>query len=159
MACRNLSLTLAAGNGPLAPCVYAMFSIVTRVLYDDTRLADEYSRVAIELDARRGGAFAALVMFIRGFFVNPWVAPLANSLSLFLEAADAGFAGGDVLYASFSLAAHTMTLSSIGTPLAMSIDIAGATTSGSAVGSRSPPFTWSWRSSSPRRSRGGRSVR
>ncbi|WP_435007805.1 serine/threonine-protein kinase PknK [Tundrisphaera lichenicola] len=117
MASKNLSLTLAHGNGTLAPVVYAMYAIVTRIILDEARLAHQFGRLAIELDRKRGGSLSAEVLFLNSCFLNHWVAPIAEGLADCDSGAEAGMKSGPTLYGCFSHATYLVMLAASGAPL------------------------------------------
>ena len=74
MAIRNLNLTLRFGAGPLAPGVYAMYSVVLRGLGADSALAYEFSELARTVDAP-AELLAPVVDFVHVWFNNHWFNP------------------------------------------------------------------------------------
>ncbi len=117
MAAKNLSLTLKEGPGSLAPAVFGMFAIVTRIIADDPKRAAAFSALAIELDRRRGGALAADVAFIDSWFINHWVLPIRAALPRADAGARAGLAGSALLYGCYNHAAYVTLLAASGEPL------------------------------------------
>jgi len=118
LAVRNLCLTLRHGRGRTAPCVYALFTIVARNVLDDSRLADAFSRLALEEDARQGGGMTAVVAFLRSWFVGHWIASFRDNLPTCQVGIEAGRASGDFLYFCFSHANYVICLAASGAPLA-----------------------------------------
>ncbi|HTU22469.1 MAG TPA: protein kinase [Gemmataceae bacterium] len=118
LAVKNLCLTLTHGRGRTAPSVYALFTIVARNVLDDSRLADAFSRLAIEEDARQGHALTPAVAFLRSWFVSHWIAPFEKNLETCRLAIDAGRASGEILYRCFSHANFVICLAASGAPLA-----------------------------------------
>jgi serine/threonine protein kinase/predicted ATPase len=114
---KNLVLTLEKGRTGLAPVVYAMFSTVARNLLQDSRLADEFIRLADEQDDRQGGPFKSPILMVRGWFINHWVRPLNEGLATCQVGARAGFATGDLLYACYCEATYVVLLAETGAPL------------------------------------------
>ncbi|MCW3047597.1 MAG: hypothetical protein JWO74_1881 [Solirubrobacterales bacterium] len=117
MAVRNLNLTLRFGAGPLAACVYAMYSIVLRGLGADRELAYEFSALARDVDAAAGAPNAGVVNFVHVWFNSHWRHPYSAGVPVALAGAEAGLAGGDPLYGSFNLAAATTLTAHSGAPL------------------------------------------
>jgi predicted ATPase/class 3 adenylate cyclase len=117
MSLRCTSLTLLHGNGPAAPVVYGMHSIVYRGVTGDSVTANRFAELALELDRRTGHHLLAPVSFIHTWFNQHWLHPVARALPMSLEAAEAGFAAGDVQYGCFNLAAHVVQLAVSGRPL------------------------------------------
>jgi predicted ATPase/serine/threonine protein kinase len=118
LAVKNLCLTLTRGRGRTAPCVYGLFTIVARNVLDDSRLADAFSRLALEEDARQGGGMTAVVAFLRSWFVGHWIAAFRDSLDICQLGIDAGRTSGDFLYFCFSHANYVICLAASGAPLA-----------------------------------------
>jgi len=117
MASKNLNLTLAHGHGAKAPAVFAMYAIVARIILDDARGAHEFGRLAIELDRRRGKVPAADVLFLNCWFLNHWVAPIAESLPDCDAGGEAGLASGAILYGCYNHATYVVLLAASGAPL------------------------------------------
>jgi predicted ATPase len=126
LAVTNLRLTLSRGKGVTAPSVYALFTIVARNVLEDSRLADAFSRLAAEEDARRGRPLTAVVAFLRAWFVGHWVGPIRDSLPTCRAGAEAALAAGDFLYHGFNHAAYVVFLAASGAPLAEVIRTAEA---------------------------------
>jgi predicted ATPase len=116
MAIRNLNLTLRFGAGPLAPGVYAMYSIVLRGLGADSALAYEFSELARTVDAPTH-LLAPVVDFVHVWFNNHWFNPILTGVPIAMAGAEAGLAGADRLYGSFNLAAATTLLATGGSHL------------------------------------------
>jgi len=126
MASKSLSLTLAHGHGALAPAVYGMYAIVTRIILDDSRRAHEFGRLAIDLDRERGGTLAADVLFLNNWFLNHWVAPIRDSLDDCDAGGRAGLASGAILYGCYNHAAYVVLLAASGAPLGLVVREADA---------------------------------
>lgn len=124
MALRCMTLTHLHGSGPMTPVVYAMYSIVYRGLTGDGQAACSFAEMALELDARQGGALKAQVGFIYTWFHQHWFYPLESALPLIAEAADAGLARQDVTYACFNLATYVIYLAALGRNLSEVIRVA-----------------------------------
>ncbi len=118
LAAKNLCLTLEHGRGRTAPCVYALFTIVARNVFEDSRLADAFSRLAMEEDARQGHALTSIVAFLRSWFVGHWVAPFRDNLETCRLSIEAGRASGEVQYRCFCHANYVICLAASGPPLA-----------------------------------------
>ena len=116
MAIRNLNLTLRFGAGPLAPGVYAMYSVVLRGLGADSALAYEFSELARSVDAP-AHLLAPVVDFVHAWFNNHWFNPLLSGIPVAMAGAEAGLAGTDLLFGSFNLAAATTLLATGGSHL------------------------------------------
>jgi predicted ATPase/class 3 adenylate cyclase len=116
MAIRNLNLTLRFGAGPLAPGVYAMYSVVLRGLGADSALAYEFSELARTVDAPTH-LLAPVVDFVHIWFNNHWFNPIRTGIPIAMKGAEAGLAGADRLYGSFNLAAATTLLATGGSHL------------------------------------------
>lgn len=116
MAIRNLNLTLRFGAGPLAPGVYAMYSVVLRGLGADSALAYQFSELARTVDAPTH-LLAPVVDFVHVWFNNHWFNPLLTGLPIAMAGAEAGLAGADRLFGSFNLAAATTLLATGGSHL------------------------------------------
>ena len=117
MAIRNLNLTLRFGAGPLAACVYAMYSIVLRGLGADSDVAYEFSELARTVDAAAGSPNAGVVNFVHAWFNNHWRNPYATSIPIALSGAEVGLSGTDLLYGCFNIAAATTLHAHSGTHL------------------------------------------
>ncbi|MEO8653241.1 MAG: AAA family ATPase, partial [Ramlibacter sp.] len=124
IALRCMTLTLEHGNGGGAPLVYSMYAMVYRLMTQDTPTAFAFSRLAIDLDARQGRHLFAPVVFIHSYFIHHWMRPAAETLELVAEAADVGFANGDLMYASFNNSAYVIHLAHAGRPLSEVMDVA-----------------------------------
>jgi serine/threonine protein kinase len=118
LAVKNLCLTLMHGRGRTAPCVYGLFTIVARNVLDDSRLADAFSRLAIEEDIRQGSGMTAVVAFLRSWFVGHWITSFRDNLDTCQVSIEAGRALGDFLYFCFSHANYVICLAASGAPLA-----------------------------------------
>jgi len=116
MAIRNLNLTLRFGAGPLAPGVYAMYSVVLRGLGADSALAYEFSELARTVDAP-AHLLAPVVDFVHVWFNNHWFNPVLTGIPIAIAGAEAGLAGADLLFGSFNLAAATTLLATGGSHL------------------------------------------
>ncbi len=103
MAVRTLNLTLRFGAGPHTPGVYAMYSIVLRVLGRDSVTALEFSELALRLDATTGGRLTPAVAFIHAWFQHHWHYPMVGGISFALAAADAGLGGANLLFGAYGL--------------------------------------------------------
>ncbi|MDB5904042.1 MAG: adenylate/guanylate cyclase, partial [Betaproteobacteria bacterium] len=117
MALRCMTLTLEHGNGPAAPAVYGMHSIVYRAIAGDTRTACEFAELALALDARNGKHLLGPASFIYTWFNQHWLYPLARAFDMSLEAAERAFELDDVLYGCFNLSAHVVHRATAGRPL------------------------------------------
>ena len=119
-----LRFTLEQGSGSPTPDVYAMYSVVHRGITGNRVEACGWGRLALDIDERRGGQMHGRVAFVHGWFHRHWVHPLRESLPLSLNAAEAGFASGDVLFACFNLSAHVVYQNALGRPLPEVMDTA-----------------------------------
>ena len=117
LALRCMSLTLLHGNGPAAPLVYAMHSVVYRGMTGDIVGANRFAELALELDARKGWTQLGQVSFLYTWFHQHWLHPLTRALDMQLRAAQSAQAAGDLLYAGFNLSSHVMCQASAGLPL------------------------------------------
>lgn len=124
MALRCMSLTLLHGNGPAAPVVYAMHSIIYRALTGDVVTANRFAELALELDARQGRRLLGPVSFIYTWFNQHWLHPVARGVDMSVAAADAAFESGDVIYGCFNLSAHVVHRAVAGHPLPQVIEVA-----------------------------------
>ena len=122
MASKNLAQTLSGGIGPLAPSVFAMYALVQRIILDDAPTARAFGALAVELDRRTGGRQTADVLFLRGWFVGHWVAPIRDVLPELDHGARAGMASGEVLYACYNHGAYVALLAASGEPLGRVIE-------------------------------------
>lgn len=113
-----LKLTLEHGQGPLAPDVYAMYSIVFGSLNDDRAQAAAWSQLGLDLQSHVKGAGHSRCAFIHCWFHNHWIAPLEEGIALAESGADAGFADGELLYGCFNLSAGLVYENAAGRPLA-----------------------------------------
>lgn len=118
MGCRCLRLTLEYGNGPLAPDVYSMYSVVYGALTGDRDTAAVWSRLGLALlDGERGGGFARC-SFIHAWFHNHWVASLDEGIALADAGSEAGLGDNEVIYGCFNLSASVVLQAAAGRPLA-----------------------------------------
>jgi predicted ATPase/class 3 adenylate cyclase len=126
MAHIALRLTLEHGNGPLAPDVYSMYSVVYGAQTRDRLNAYAYSRLALDLDARNGSPLMGRVGFVHTWFHNHWVKPLNTSLEITMASAEAGFRANDVTFGCYNLAADITYRAAAGVHLVEIIDTARA---------------------------------
>ena len=126
LATKNLNLTLGQGNGPLAACVYVMFAIVARTLINDSRLAREFSRLAMALDDRKGRAHTGLITFVDAWFINHWVNPVGHAIESCVVGAEAAEQAGDILYSCYAQATAVDLLAQTGGPLEQVVEAAEA---------------------------------
>jgi predicted ATPase len=117
MASKNLAMTLDRGLGPRAASVFANVALVRAIALDDLPGAKEYAGLALEVDRRFGGTQAAEVLFLKGWFVDHWAAPLRDALPAFERGARAGYASGDALYSCYNHVGYTTLLAAAGEPL------------------------------------------
>lgn len=117
MASKCLSLTLESGLGPRAASVFAMAALVRRIILDDARSALDLANLAIEVDRRLGETQTAEVLFLKGWFVDPWVAPVREALADFDRGASVGLDSGDVLYSCYNHVGYIALLAMSGEPL------------------------------------------
>ncbi|MEO8627148.1 MAG: adenylate/guanylate cyclase domain-containing protein [Betaproteobacteria bacterium] len=113
-----LRLTLEHGSSPQTAEVYSMYSVVHRALTGERANACAWSHLAIDHDQTHGATVRAKVALVHGWFHSHWVHPLANSLPLALDAAEAGFDSGDIVFACGNLSVHVVCLAALGRPLA-----------------------------------------
>ena len=118
MGCTCLRLTLEHGNGPLAPDVYSMYSVVYGALTGDRDTAAVWSRLGLSLLKGERAAGFARCGFIHAWFHNHWVAPLGEGIALADAAAEAGLGDNEVIYGCFSLSASVVLKAAAGRPLA-----------------------------------------
>ncbi len=121
---RSLRITLENGNGQSAPDVYSLYSVILGALTGDRPTASTWSQLALDLSQPANGAMYCRVVFVHIWFHNHWIAPLTTSLPLSLQAAEAGLAAGEVLFACFNLSAYVVHLAALGRPLAEVIEAA-----------------------------------
>ena len=124
IALRCMTLTLEHGNGPAAPLAYAMFSIVYRVMTQDTRTAFAFSRLSLDLDTKQGRRLFSPVAFIHHWFHFHWIHPIDECLDMVTQAADAGFATDDLLYACFNNSTYVIYVALGGRSLSEVMDVA-----------------------------------
>ena len=105
LVCTALRLTLEHGQGPLAPDVFAMYSIVLGAVSDDRAQAAAWSQLGLDAQRDARGAGFSRCAFIRGWFHNHWVAPLEVGIALTETGAEAGLSDGELLYGCFNLSA------------------------------------------------------
>ena len=117
LVCTALRLTLEHGQGPLAPDVFAMYSIVYSAVSGDHLQAAAWSQLGLDLQGDARGAGFSRCAFMRGWFHNHWVAPLAEGIALAEMGADAGLADGEPLYGCFNLSAALVFEGAAGRPL------------------------------------------
>lgn len=117
LAVTCLRFTLEKGNGSPSPDVYSMYSVVHRGITGSRSEACAWSQLALDLDHRMGAATRSRVAFVHGWFHHHWTHPLRDSPAMALEAAEAGFAVGDILFACFNLSACVIYQAAIGAPL------------------------------------------
>ncbi len=94
LAAKNMVLILRHGQTPLAPCVYSMFAVITRLLSDDSHRALEFSELAMELDRKQGGQFTSMVTFVHTWFINHWKNALHENLPISLQGLAGRVPGG-----------------------------------------------------------------
>jgi hypothetical protein len=111
------TLTLEHGVGADAPKVIAMYAAVVRGVTQNSRLAFDFSALAIELDRKLYGRVSSPVAFLHAWFVNHWIHPMKTNPALAWDGARVGFIENDTLYGCFNAAAHVIYLSVSGAPL------------------------------------------
>lgn len=116
--------TLRHGNGADAAQVYSLYSVVHGALTGDRAGAAAWSELALMLDGRDGGRRTSEVGFVHTWFHSHWQRPLRDSLAISLDAAERGFAAGNLLYACFNLAGHVIYQQAAGVHLDTVIDTA-----------------------------------
>lgn len=114
---KAFALTLEHGMGPDAPKAIAMYAAVIRELTQDSRLAYEFSTLAMDFDRKLFGRVSSPVAFLHAWFVNHWINPMNTNPPLALEGARTGLSEGDLLYGCFNAAAYVMYLNFGGAPL------------------------------------------
>ena len=117
MGCTCLRLTLEYGNGPLAPDVYSMYSVVYGALTGDRDTAAVWSRLGLDLLKGERGAGFARCGFIHAWFHNHWVASLEEGIALADTGSEAGLSDNEVIYGCFNLSASVVLLAAAGRPL------------------------------------------
>jgi predicted ATPase/class 3 adenylate cyclase len=117
LAITCLRLTLERGSGPQAAEVYSMYSVVHRGLTGDRAGACAWSQLALDHDRAHGGTQQSRVAWVHGWFHSHWVHPLATSLPLALDAAEAGFNRGDIVAGCGNLSVYVVCLAALGRPL------------------------------------------
>lgn len=124
MAHIALRLTLEHGNGPLAPDVYSMYSVVYGAQTGDRQTAYAFSRLALDLDALGGNKLMGRVGFVHTWFHNHWVNPLRTNLEISMLSSEAGFGTGDITFGCYNLAGDVTYRAAAGFPLSEVIDTA-----------------------------------
>lgn len=124
LAITCLRLTLQHGSGPLTADVYSMYSVVHGGMTGDRAGACAWSQLALDYDQAHGGTMRAKVSMVHGWFHSHWVHPLANSLPLALDAAEAGFDSGDIVFGCANLSVYVVCLGALGRPLTEVIESA-----------------------------------
>jgi predicted ATPase/class 3 adenylate cyclase len=122
-----MRITLEQGNGPNAPEVYALYSIIAE---GDHKEKAAWSKLALDLLKDTRDKRFGCVAFIHGWFHNHWVSPLADtrkpSSSDSIELSRAGYAAAlgqkdprkkDIQYGCYNLAACVVYLAAAGHPL------------------------------------------
>ncbi|ULQ57687.1 AAA family ATPase [Flavihumibacter rivuli] len=112
-----LRMTLEHGNGHYAADVYSMYSAIHRGMTGDRIGGYTWSELALALDKKNGHTLFSRVAFVHTWFHNHWVKPFASSLPLALEAAEAGMASNDILFACFNLSGYVVYQTACGRPL------------------------------------------
>ena len=112
-----LRLTLAQGQGPFTPDVYAMYSVVYAAMTGDRRGGAAWSRLSLKLQPEQKGASFARCAFIHVWFHNHWSGTLEDGIALARSGADAGLADGEITYGCFNLTACGVLLAAAGRQL------------------------------------------
>jgi predicted ATPase/class 3 adenylate cyclase len=112
-----LRLTLAHGQGPFTPDVYAMYSIVYASMTGDRQGGAAWSRLSLQLQPDQKGASFARCAFIHIWFHNHWSGTLEDGIALARSGADAGLADGEITFGCFNLTAHGVLLAAAGRPI------------------------------------------
>jgi predicted ATPase/class 3 adenylate cyclase len=112
-----LRLTLAQGQGPFTPDVYAMYSVVYAAMTGDRQGGAAWSRLSLKLQPQQKGASFARCAFIHVWFHNHWSGMLEDGIALARSGADAGLADGEITYGCFNLTACGVLLAAAGHPL------------------------------------------
>ena len=112
-----LRLTLAQGQGPFTPDVYAMYSVVYAAMTGDRQGGAAWSRLSLKLQPEQKGASFARCAFIHVWFHNHWSGTLESGIALSRSGADAGLADGEITYGCFNLTACGVLLAAAGRPI------------------------------------------
>jgi serine/threonine protein kinase len=114
---KSFSLTLEHGIGADAPKVIAMYAAVVRELAQNSRLAHQFSTLAMDLDQRLSGRVSSPVAFLHAWFVNHWISPMKTNPAFAWDGARVGLNENELLYGCFNAAAYVMYLNLSGAPL------------------------------------------
>ena len=112
-----LRITLEQGNGESAAEVYSMYSIIYKSLTGDSITAFAWSNLALAVDAKNNNSLKARVNFIHCWFIAHWMVPIRELIPIAEKGADAGFKGGDILFACFDLSLCVVLKSTAGVHL------------------------------------------
>ncbi|NEU10388.1 AAA family ATPase [Flavihumibacter sp. R14] len=121
-----LRMTLEHGSSKSVADVYSMYSVIYKGMTGDHIGAYQWSDLAMQADKKNNNTLFSSVAFVHTWFHNHWVNPLPASLLLALQAADAGFKAGDILFACFNLSGYVVYLTACGRPLLEVMDVARA---------------------------------
>jgi predicted ATPase/class 3 adenylate cyclase len=112
-----LRLTLAHGQAPFTPDVYAMYSIVYASMSGDRPGGAEWSNLSLQLQPGETGDSFARCAFINVWFHNHWYGTLDEGMARAKAGADAGLSGGEIPFGCFNLSAYVVLLASAGRPI------------------------------------------
>jgi hypothetical protein len=117
MGCVCLRLTLEHGNGPHAPDVYSMYSVVHGALTGDRVTAAAWSRLGLGWEGGRRGAQFSRSAHIHSWFHTHWIDELGEGIALASDGAEAGLADNEITFGCFNLSASVVLLATAGRPL------------------------------------------
>jgi hypothetical protein len=115
LASSSVRLALESGCG--GPHEFSLYSVIVAALTGDRALGAEWSRAALELDARRGGDGLPAVGFLDTWFHAHWREPMADSARTNRRAARRALEAGDIQYASYNIAGEVVLTAAAGAPL------------------------------------------
>lgn len=113
----STSVRLALEDGGGGPHEFSLFSVIVSAMTGDRAAGAEWSRAALELDARRGGAALPAVGFLDTWFHAHWRDPIDRSPETNRAAARRALETGDIQYASYNIAGEVVMIAAGGRPL------------------------------------------
>ncbi|MCY1061214.1 AAA family ATPase [Nannocystis sp. SCPEA4] len=118
MTMRATRLSLQHGTSSLSAAQFLSYGMLLAMVQRDAKLGDDYGRFALEVLARypdRG--VEAVVKFLYGSMIQPWLHPFARAVPILREGIQAGLDSGQLMYAALCASSLVSTRLQAGSPL------------------------------------------
>ena len=106
LALLGLKTSLEHGVSGATADVYSMYAIVYRGVTGDSRTAYEWSKLAMNLDDKFSGKLRSRICHVHGWFLNHWIRPIEETLSISRRGIDSGIEQDDVMFTCFNLSGY-----------------------------------------------------